>query len=100
MGMHAAAIVVAYNSGAALTRFLDALCDDSVDVVVVNNGERGPEIEDAERRDGVRVVEAGRNVGFGGGCNRGAAATDTDVLVFLNPDTVVQQGAVAALARR
>lgn len=98
--MRAAAIVVAYNSGAALTRCLDALRADDVDVVVVNNGDGGPEIEDAARRDGVRLVEAGRNDGFGAGCNRGAAATDADVLVFLNPDTVAQQGAVAALARR
>jgi GT2 family glycosyltransferase len=98
--MRAAAIVVAFDSGGALTRCLDALRDDGVGVVVVNNGARGPEIEDAVRRDGVRVLEAGRNDGFGAGCNRGAAATDADVLVFLNPDTVAQPGAVAALARR
>jgi GT2 family glycosyltransferase len=94
------AIVVAYNSGAALTRCLDALCGDDVDVVVVNNGDRGPEIEDAAERESVRLLEAGNNNGFGAGCNRGAAATDADVLVFLNPDTVAQHGAVAALARR
>jgi GT2 family glycosyltransferase len=98
--MRAAAIVVAFDSGSALTRCLDALRKDAVDVVVVNNGARGPEIDDAERREGVRVVEAGRNDGFGAGCNRGAASTDADVLVFLNPDTVAQPGAVAALARR
>jgi GT2 family glycosyltransferase len=92
--------VVAFDSGEALTRCLDGLRDDAVDVVVVNNGARGPEIENAEQRDGVRVVEAGRNDGFGAGCNRGAAATDAEVLVFLNPDTVAQPGAVAALARR
>ena len=39
------------------------------------------------------------NVGFGAGCNRGAREVDADVLVFVNPDTVVQPGAVNALAR-
>ena len=39
------------------------------------------------------------NVGFGAGCNRGAREVDADVLVFVNPDTVVQPGAVEALAR-
>jgi GT2 family glycosyltransferase len=48
----------------------------------------------------VRVLESGRNDGFGAGCNRGAAASDAEVLVFLNPDTVVRPRAVAALARR
>jgi GT2 family glycosyltransferase len=45
-----------------------------------------------------RVIDSD-NVGFGGGCNRGAREVDTDVLVFVNPDSVVQPGAVAALAR-
>ena len=98
--MKAVAIVVAYDSGAALTRCLDALRTDGVEVVVVNNGGAGPEIEDARRREGVDVVDAGENRGFGAGCNRGAAATDAEALVFLNPDTVAQPGAVAALARR
>jgi GT2 family glycosyltransferase len=88
-----AAIVVAYNSGEALTRCLDSLRADGVPVVVVNNG--GPI---AVERDGVQVVEAERNLGFGAGCNLGARATDADVLVFLNPDTVAHPGAVAALA--
>jgi GT2 family glycosyltransferase len=98
--MRAVAIVVAYDSGPALTRCLDALRADEVDVVVVNNGGPGPELEDARRRDRVTVVEAGGNRGFGAGCNAGAAVTDADVLVFLNPDTVPRTGAVAALARR
>jgi GT2 family glycosyltransferase len=62
----------------------------------VNNGARRPEIADAESR--ARVIDAD-NVGFGAGCNRGARETTADVLVFVNPDTVVQPGAVAALAR-
>jgi GT2 family glycosyltransferase len=91
----ATVIVVAYESGDALTRCLDSLEGD--DVVVVNNGRRGPEIADAEAR--VRVVQAA-NDGFGAGCNRGAREAAGDVLVFVNPDTVVQPGAVDALARR
>ena len=70
-------IVVAYQSGDALTRCLDSLAGE--DVIVVDN--------DSD------------NVGFGAGCNRGARETDADVLVFVNPDTVVQPGAVDALAR-
>jgi GT2 family glycosyltransferase len=90
--MTAAAIVVAYNNGDALERCVAALREDGVDVVVVNNG-------DPIAVDGVTLVEPGRNLGFGGGCNLGAASTTADVLVFVNPDTVVRPGAVGALAR-
>lgn len=38
--------------------------------------------------------------GFAETCNRGAARTDADVLVFLNDDTVVQPGWLPALVRR
>ena len=87
-------VVVAHASGDALGRCLDSL--DGHEVVVVSNGGRGPEIEAAERR--ARVVETA-NDGFGAACNRGARETEADVLVFLNPDTIVQPGAVDALTR-
>ena len=88
-------IVVAHDSGEALTRCLDSL--DGRDAVVVNNGPRGLEIEAAEQR--ARVVQS-ENLGFGAGCNHGAREADADVLVFLNPDTVARAGAVEALAQR
>ena len=66
--------------------------------MVVNNGPRGPEIERAEELPFVRVVEAGANLGYAGGGNLGAREATGDVLVFLNPDTVVRPGALARLA--
>jgi GT2 family glycosyltransferase len=47
---------------------------------------------------GARLIEPGRNLGFAGGCNRGASEATGDVLVFLNPDTVVDPGALSRLA--
>lgn len=92
--MHACVIVVAHRAGEALTHCLDAL--EGEDVIVVDNGGGGPEIDAAAER--VRVIPS-PNDGFGAGCNLGAQHADADVLVFLNPDTVAQPGAVAALAR-
>jgi GT2 family glycosyltransferase len=65
---------------------------------VVDNGGSGAEIEDARGRAGVRVLSSGRNLGFAGGCNLGAREASSDILVFLNPDTVVAPGAIAQLA--
>ena len=96
----ASVVVVAYRAGDALTRLLDSLDgeDGLHEVLVVDNG-GGPEIEAASGRDGVRVLDPGGNVGFAAGCNAGAAAAEGDVLVFLNPDTVVASGAVSQLLR-
>jgi GT2 family glycosyltransferase len=65
-------------------------------VVVVDNG--GTDREAVEGL-GARFVEPGCNLGFAGGCNRGASEARGDVLVFLNPDTVVDPGALTELAR-
>jgi GT2 family glycosyltransferase len=72
--------------------------EDARDVVVVNNGSVGPEIEAAGRFDRVTVLSPGANVGFAAGCNFGARRAEGDVLVFLNPDTVVAPGAIHQLA--
>jgi GT2 family glycosyltransferase len=92
-------IIVAYESGAALTRCLDSLGEEADEVIVVDNGTGGPELDDARARAGVRVVEPGRNLGFAAANNLGAAEASGDVLFFLNPDTVVAGGAIPQLAR-
>jgi GT2 family glycosyltransferase len=91
------AVIVAYDSGAALERCLRSLRDGEpeAEVLVVDNA--GTDRPIAEQF-GVRLIEPGRNLGFAGGCNRGAAEAKGDVLVFLNPDTVVDSGALSRLA--
>jgi GT2 family glycosyltransferase len=87
--------VVAYRSGEALGRLLESLETD--DVILVDNGSGGPEIDEASARKGVTVVSPKRNLGFAGGANEGARHATGDALVFLNPDTVVAAGAIEGL---
>jgi GT2 family glycosyltransferase len=65
-------------------------------VIVVDNG--GSDREVVEEA-GARLVQPNRNLGFAGGSNRGAAEAEGDVVVFLNPDTMVESGALRELAR-
>jgi GT2 family glycosyltransferase len=95
-------VLVSFNSGGALLRCLATIDhdDECVDeIVIVNNGLDGEELEIAARSLRVRLLSPGRNIGFGAGCNLGADAATGDVLVFLNPDTVAMPGAVAELVR-
>jgi GT2 family glycosyltransferase len=89
---------VAYRSGESLGRLLDSVASEAPhEVLVVDNGEGGPEIDEARGRDGVTVLSPGRNVGYGAGNNLAAREARGEVLVLLNPDTIVTPGALAAL---
>ena len=68
-------------------------------MIVVDNGGSDSAVVSAQGEGRVRLVEPRENLGFAGGCNRGAAEATGDVLVFLNPDTVVEDGALAQLGR-
>jgi GT2 family glycosyltransferase len=47
---------------------------------------------------GARLVESGENLGYAAGSNLGVQEATGDILVFLNPDTVVAAGALQQLA--
>jgi GT2 family glycosyltransferase len=67
-------------------------------VVVVDNASTDGSADVVAREHGwARLVTSPANVGFARGANAGAAATRGDVLVFVNPDAVVEPGAVRAL---
>jgi GT2 family glycosyltransferase len=93
-------VVVAYHSGPALARCLETLRHDvpEANVIVVDNG--GSENDIGTEWERLHVVAPEKNLGFAAGANRGAADTHDDVLVFLNPDTVVAPGALRRLAKR
>jgi N-acetylglucosaminyl-diphospho-decaprenol L-rhamnosyltransferase len=96
----AAAVVVNYNAGDHLIDCVRSLRAAGVDrIVVVDNAsvDGSPGVLRAAD-PGVEVVDAGGNLGFGRGVNRGAARVDAPLLLVLNPDTVIEPGSVKALA--
>lgn len=71
---------------------LDSLekCRDLLhEVVVVDNASPDGAAEVAETYSFVRVIRNEENCGFAKACNQGMEATDGDVVLFLNSDTVV-----------
>ena len=101
--MTVSVVIVAYRSGETLGRCLESLeRDTSADreVLVIDNGPQGDEIEQARSRPGVQVLGDGTNLGYAAGSNLGASRATGEILFFLNPDTVVEPGTLGALARR
>jgi N-acetylglucosaminyl-diphospho-decaprenol L-rhamnosyltransferase len=90
------AVVVAHDSEGVLPACLDALARESVNALVVDNASRDGSAALAEKRS-CTVVRSALNEGYGRAANSGARAADTELLLVMNPDIVLDPGAVEAL---
>jgi GT2 family glycosyltransferase len=96
-------LIVAYESRDDLKKTLPALLpelDEADELIVVDNkpGDGSAEVV-KELAPRARVLQTGRNTGFAGGCNAGAAVAGGDLLVILNPDASPQPGFGEAIRR-
>ena len=95
-------VIVTFNSANEVDACLASLAEgrSSVDreVVVVDNASPDGTAGSVRARwPGVRVLDAGRNLGFAGASNMGIRQTFGELVLLLNPDTVVRPGALDAL---
>ncbi|HEY3241164.1 MAG TPA: glycosyltransferase family 2 protein [Acidimicrobiia bacterium] len=95
------AVVVAWGQAPFLERCVAQLLASEgtdVEVIVVDNGVVDDSVAALGRDDRLRRVAAPGNLGFGGGCNLGASLATGELMAFVNPDALVEPGALAALA--
>jgi GT2 family glycosyltransferase len=96
-------VVVAFNSAEALRRTLPALvtelrADD--ELIVVDNASRDETLAVIqELAPSAKAVEAGANLGFAAACNIGARAASAELLCFLNPDALPENGFRGAIEK-
>ena len=90
------AIVVTFDSAHALPECLGALQADGVPAIVVDNASTDETVAIAEGQ-GATVIRNARNEGYGRANNIGARAADSEFVLIVNPDCIVERGAVAAL---
>ena len=88
MSVRVAIIIPAYNEEPRIGNVLRAAtkCTLAVDVIVVSDASQDRTAAVARTFEGVRVLELPFNTGKGGAMAAGAAATDADVLVFVDAD--------------
>jgi GT2 family glycosyltransferase len=92
-------VIVAYGTSPGLLPCVASVWADQPgwEVIVVDNGAGGEELEAVAAAGRVTVVSPPGNLGFAGGCNLGAKLAHGATLVFLNPDTVVAPGSLQPL---
>jgi len=91
VGLSCGIVIPVWNAWEATKTCLAALREtlgpeDSV--VVVDNGSSDATAEGLRAFPWVRVVRFSENKGFAAGCNAGAKVLDSEVIVFLNNDTI------------
>jgi GT2 family glycosyltransferase len=75
--------------GGSLRALADQLRDGDELIVVDNRSADGTPEAAREAAPRATVIEIGENPGFAAACNRGAALSSGELLLFLNPDAVV-----------
>jgi|SRR5882672_4681563 len=100
----ATAVIVTYKSRRTIGRALEAVrrCYDAqlLDVVVVDNNSTDATREVIEREGAwLHLILSGTNNGFGKGCNIGAQRVASPYTIFINPDAVVEPGAIRTMVR-
>jgi GT2 family glycosyltransferase len=99
-----AVVIVNWNSGCLLDRCLNSFANvaaDEVDlhsITVVDNASIDGSLACTERlhnRLPLRVIQNRENRGFAAACNQGAKGAAGDLLLFLNPDTLLHADSLA-----
>lgn len=95
-------VIVTYNSLPSLKECLKALSHRTGEIdwelIVIDNDSRDESVKAArEQFPNATVIEQFRNVGFAAACNEGAGHATGEHLLFLNPDVVLDSGAIETL---
>jgi N-acetylglucosaminyl-diphospho-decaprenol L-rhamnosyltransferase len=97
-----AIVIVSYNSARLIERLLDSVPAAAeglqIHCIVVDNDSSDETISILRARPGITIVEAGQNLGYAGAINLGRKAAEVNCpLLVLNPDLVLEPGAIARL---
>lgn len=96
-------VIVAADSGDDLGACVASVLasDAAIEVIVSDNASRDGSIQKLQSRwmdeARLRILCNGTNLGFGAGCNRGAALASGDALLFLNPDCRIEPDTITRL---
>ena len=94
-------VIVNYNAGIDLVACIRAALPQVSEVVVVDNGSSDLSIKECHQQfvsdPRLKIVKNECNVGFACACNQGYEQSQSEFVLFLNPDCCLKEGTVAKL---
>ena len=95
-------VLVSYNTAEYTKRAIESVYAETHDtdfkIIMVDNDSKDISVElIANEFPQVEIIQTGANLGFAGGVNIGAKASDSDFVLLLNPDTVILEKAIDRL---
>jgi N-acetylglucosaminyl-diphospho-decaprenol L-rhamnosyltransferase len=91
-------VIVSFNARPDLERCLESLHASppaaATEIIVVDNGSTDGSADAVRRWPGVRLIDAGANLGFAAANNIGIRAGESTNILLLNSDTIVPAGAI------
>jgi GT2 family glycosyltransferase len=94
-------IIVNWNADQQLKTCLDSLTSNlpggAASINVVDNSEKGNSGDVELENSQVHFIYPEKNLGFGGGCNLGAAQGHSPFILFLNPDIIFPDSSLEKL---
>lgn len=90
-------ITVTFNSLKVLPNLLSTINKEIPIIIVDNSSTDIKNLRSLSKRYKACLIENKKNLGFGSSCNIGAANAKTDYILFLNPDTILNQNTIRFL---
>ena len=89
-------VIPHYNGKEIISRCIKSIEESSKksnEIIVVDNASTDDSISYVEQKfPNVTIIKSSKNLGYAGGCNLGAKKAKNEYLIFLNNDTVVENG--------
>lgn len=95
-------ILVSYNTAdytiRALRSVYEQTSETDFNIIVVDNASQDNSVSlIRDEFSHITIIESEKNLGFAGGVNLGAKASDSEYILLLNPDTIILEGAIDKL---
>jgi GT2 family glycosyltransferase len=96
------AIIVNWNDKDVIVECIQSILDQNrnkIDIIISDNGSKDDSVEFIRKRfPSIKIIENGKNLGFGSAINRGLDIAKGDYLLFLNSDLKLHSKCVGELA--